>query len=237
MVEAGAVTWYTVLPVGIDPEARERVRGALAPLEAAVLSGADDWTEALELASAGRYDALLVAYPLGDAPMAGFLATLRRPPCPCRRAAIVLVTEARHRAEAETYLGRGANRVVTWDEAELLLPHILEDLFKAAPRVPAELSVRVKPVAESPAPSVACRTVNISTSGMLLELREGYRPGTVLVFEMVLPGVSLPVRGHARVVRRTSVRREPFPGVGVTFAGFDDNTQARLNSYLARAAS
>jgi CheY-like chemotaxis protein len=237
MVEAGAVTWYTVLPVGIDPEARERVRGALAPLEAAVLAGADDWTEALELASAGRYDALLVAYPLGDAPMAGFLATLRRSACPCRRAAIVLVTEARHRAEAETYLGRGANRVVTWDEAELLLPHVLEDLFKAAPRVPAELSVRVKPVAESPAPSVACRTVNISTSGMLLELREGYRPGTVLVFEMVLPGVPLPVRGHARVVRRTSVRREPFPGVGVTFAGFDDNTRARLNSYLARAAS
>ena len=237
MVEAGAVTWYTVLPVGLDPEARERVRVALAPLDAAVLAGADDWTEALELAAAGRYDGLLVAYPLGDAPMAGFLATLRRPSCPCRRAAIVLVTEARHRSEAETYLGRGANRVVTWDEAPLRLPHILEDLFKAAPRVPAELSVRVKPVVEGPAPSVACRTVNISTTGMLLELHEGYRPGTVLVFEMLLPGMPLPVRGHARVVRRTSVRREPFPGVGVTFAGFDDNTQARLNSYLARASA
>lgn len=237
MVEAGAVTWYTVLPVGLDPEAREKVRVALAPLEAAVLAGADDWTEALELAAAGRYDGLLVAYPLGDAPMAGFLSTLRRPSCPCRRAAIVLLTEARRRSEAETYLGRGANRVVTWDEAPLRLPHILEDLFKAAPRVQAELSVRVKPVVEGPAPSVACRTVNISTTGMLLELHEGYRPGTVLVFEMLLPGVPLPVHGHARVVRRTSVRREPFPGVGVTFAGFDDNTQARLNSYLARAAS
>jgi CheY-like chemotaxis protein len=237
MVEAGAVAWYTVLPVGLDPEARERVRGALAPLEAAVLAGADDWTEALELAAAGRYDGLLVAYPLGDAPMVGFLARLRRPSCPCRRAAIVLVTDERHRSEAETYLGRGANRVVTWDEAELRLPHVLEDLFKAAPRVRAEISVRVQPVADGPAPSVACRTVNISTTGMLLELHEGYRPGTVLVFEMLLPGMPLPVRGHARVVRRTSVRREPFPGVGVTFAGFDDNTQARLTSYLARAAS
>ena len=237
MVEAGAVSWYTVLPVGLDPEARERVRGALAPLEAAVLAGADDWTEALELASAGRYDGLLVAYPLGDAPMAGFLATLRRPSCPSHRAAIVLVAEATHRAEAETYLGRGANRVVSWDETELRLPDILEELFKAAPRVAAELSVRVKPVAGGPAPSVACRTVNISASGMLLELREGYRPGTVLVFEMLLPGASLPVSGHAKVVRRTSVRREPFPGVGVAFAGFDDNTQTRLNSYLTRAAS
>ena len=117
MVEAGAVDWYTVLPVGLEPEARERLRGALAPLEAAVLAGADDWTEALELASAGTYDALVVGYPLGDAPMAGFLATLRRPTCPCRCAAIVLVTEEPHRSEAETYLGRGANRVVTWNEA------------------------------------------------------------------------------------------------------------------------
>jgi hypothetical protein len=237
MVEAGAVTWYTVLPVGLDPEAREKVRGALAPLEAVVLAGADDWTEALELASAGRYDGLIVAYPLGDAPMANFLAALRRPSCPCHCAAIVLLTDTRYRTEAETYLGRGANRVLTWDEAELRLSHLLEDLLKVAPRVAAELSVRVKPVADQPAPSVACRTVNISASGMLLKTREGYRPGTVLVFEMLLPGVPLPVRGHARVVRRTSVRREPFPGVGVTFAGFDDNTQARLNSYLARAAS
>ncbi len=201
MVEAGAVTWYTVLPVGLDPEALEKVRVTLAPLEAAVLAGADDWSEALELAAAGRYDGLLVAYPLGDAPMAGFLSTLRRPSCPCRRAAIVLLTEARRRREAETYLGRGANRVVTWDEASLRLPHILEELFKAAPRVQAELSVRVKPVVEGPVPSVACRTVNISTSGMLLELHEGYRPGTVLVVEMLLPGVPLTVHGHARGVR------------------------------------
>ena len=237
MVEAGAVDWYTVLPVGMDPEARARLRAALAPLEAAVLAGADDWTEALELAAAGRYDALLVAYPLGDAPMAGFLAMLRRPGCLCRRAAIVLLAESRHRIEAETYLGRGANRIVTWDEAELHLPHVLQELFNAAPRFAAELPVRIKPVAEGPAPSVACRTVNISTSGMLLRVPQGYRPGTVLVFEMLLPGVPLPVSGHARVVRHTSVRREPFAGMGVVFAGFDDNTQARLDSYLSRASA
>ncbi|MGD1148722.1 MAG: PilZ domain-containing protein [Thermoanaerobaculaceae bacterium] len=235
MVEAGAVNWYTVLPVGLDPESRERVRGALAPLEAVVTAGADDWTEALELASAGHYDGLVIAYPLGDAPMAGFLASLRRAACPCRTSAVVLLTDDSRKAEAETYLGRGANRVLAWEEAPLRLPDVLEGLFKAAPRVPIELPVRVMPVEEGSGASVACRTVNISSSGMLLRVQEGYRPGTVLVFEMVLPGSRLPVVGHARVVRRTSVRREPFPGVGVAFAGLHEGARTQLSSFLERA--
>lgn len=236
MPSAGAVTWYTVLPVGLDPETTERVRAALAPLEAVVTAGADDWSEALDLASAGRYDGLVIGYPLGDAPVAGFLACLRRPTCPCRNSAVVLVSEDRYRTECETYLGRGANRVLTWAEAPLRLPDVLEDLFKAAPRVPVELPVRLMPVSEGPARSVACRTVNVSSSGMLLRLSEAYRPGTVVVFEMALPGSAAPVCGHARVVRRTSVRREPFPGVGVAFAGLHDNARSRLDSFLQAAA-
>jgi hypothetical protein len=235
MLAAGAVTWYTVLPVGLDPEATERVRGALTPLEAVVTAGADDWSEALDLASAGRYDGLVIGYPLGDAPVAGFLACLRRPTCPCRDSAVVLLTDDRYRAEGETYLGRGANRVLTWSEAPLRLPDTLEDLFKAAPRVPVELPVRLAQVSEGPLRTVACRTVNISSSGMLLRLSEGYRPGTVVVFEMSLPNSHMPVCGHARVVRRTSVRREPFPGVGLAFAGLHDSARARLTSFLEAA--
>jgi len=235
MVESGAVNWFTILPVGLDPEARERVRSALAPLDAVVTAGADDWSEALELASAGHYDGLVVAYPLGDAPMAGFLASLRRPACLCRNSAVVVITDGRRKEEAETYLGRGANRVLTWDEAPLRLPDVFEDLFKAAPRVRVELPVRVMPVVDSRGESVPCLTVNISASGMLLKLKEAYRPGTVLVFEMVLPGSAQPVIGHARVVRRTSVRREPFAGVGVAFAGLHEGARARLTTFLQRA--
>ena len=235
MVESGAVNWYTVLPVGLDPESRERVCDALAPLEAVVTVGADDWSEALELASAGHYDGLVVAYPLGDAPMVGFLASLRRPACPCRNSAVVLLTEDCAKAEAETYLGRGANKVLTWGEAPLRLPGVLEDLLQVAPRLPIELPVRVMPVAEGRGESVGCRTVNISSSGMLLRVTEAYQPGTILVLEMGLPGSTLPVVGHAKVVRRTSVRREPFAGVGVTFAGLHDGARARLTTFLQRA--
>ena len=149
----------------------------------------------------------------------------------------MLLTEERYRAEAETYLGHGANRVVTWEEAALCLPYLLEDLLKAAPRVATELSVQIEEVAEGPVESVACQTGNISRTGMLLRVREKYRLGTVLAFEMALPGASVPVCGHARVVRRTFVGKEPFPGVGVRFAGFDEANRQQLCSYLHRAAS
>ncbi len=231
----GTVVWYTVLPVGLDPEGRERLRGALAPLEAVVTAGADDWSEALELASAGHYDGIVVAYPLGDAPTAGFLAGLRKPSCPCRSSAVVLLTDERHRAEAATYLGRGANRVVTWDEAGFALPGLLEGILNAAPRVALETSVRIKPVGEKAAGSVPGRTVNVSTSGMLLRVRQGFQPGTLVVFELQLPGSQVPLCGHGRVVRRTSIRREPFPGVGVTFGGLEDGNQARLRAFISDA--
>ena len=237
MNEVGTVAWYTVLPVGLDPEGRERLRGALAPMAAVVTAGADDWSEALELASAGHYDSLVVAYPLGDAPTAGFLAGLRKPSCPCRNSAVVLLTEERYRTEAATYLGRGANRVVTWEEAGLALPSVLEGILNAAPRVPLETSVRIKPVGDGASGPVPGRTVNLSTSGMLLRVRKGFEPGTLVVFEMHLPGSAVPLRGRGRVVRRTSVRREPFPGVGVTFGGLEDGGPARLRAFLGDASA
>jgi hypothetical protein len=229
--------WYTVLPIGFEPTGLERLRQALTPLQAVVTVGADDWSEAVELASIGHYDALAVAYPLGGAPMSTFLAALRKPECPCRNSSVVLVAHERYRAEAEMYLGRGANRVVTWEEVELRLPEVLDRLFSTAPRLPLVIPSRIQEVAERPAKGVNCRTVNISTTGMLLDVSHSFRPGTVLAFELMLPGSHEPIRGRARVVRRTAEPSEPFSGVGVVFAAFDESNEGRLASYLDRFAS
>jgi hypothetical protein len=83
---------------------------------------------------------------------------------------------------------------------------------------------------------MACRTVNISTSGMLLDVSHSFRPGTLLSFELTLPGLHQPLRGRARVVRRTAQPIEPFAGVGVTFAAFEESNEGRLASYLDRYA-
>jgi hypothetical protein len=232
-----SVDWYTVLPVGFDPTGLERLRRALTPIQAVVTGGADDWSEAVELASVGHYDALTVAYPLRGAPMSSFLAALRKPDCPCRSSSVVLVAHERYRAEAEMYLGRGANRVVSWEEVELRLPEVLDRLFSTAPRLPLTIPSRIQEVADRPAKRLDCRTVNISTTGMLLDVPNTFRPGTVLAFELILPGSHEPIRGRARVVRRTAEPTEPFSGVGVVFAAFDESNEGRLTSYLDRFAS
>lgn len=229
--------WYTVLPVGFEPTALERLRKALTPIQAVVTVGADDWSEAVELASIGHYDALAVAYPLRGAPMSTFLAALRKPDCPCRTSSVVLVAHERYRSEAEMYAGRGANRVVTWEEVELRLAEVLDRLFSSAPRLPLTIPSRIQVVADRPAKRVDCRTVNISTTGMLLDIPHAFRPGTVLAFELLLPGSHEPIRGRARVVRRTAEPSEPFSGVGVVFAAFDESNEGRLVSYLDRFAS
>jgi hypothetical protein len=232
-----SVDWYTVLPVGFEPTSLERLRRALTPIQAVVTGGADDWSEAVELASIGHYDALAVAYPLPGAPMSTFLAALRKPDCPCRSSSVVLVVHERFRAEAGMYLGRGANRVVSWEEVELRLPEVLDRLFSTAPRLPLTIPSRIQEVADRPAQRLDCRTVNISTTGMLLDVPNSFRPGTVLAFELILPGSHEPIRGRARVVRRTAEPTEPFSGVGVVFAAFDESNEGRLASYLERFAS
>jgi hypothetical protein len=231
-----AARWRTVLPVGLEPAGLDVLRRALAPLQAVVTVGADHWSEAVDLASLGHYDALVVAYPLADAPMATFLGALRRPECPCRNSSVVLLTPDGFRAEAEMYVGRGANRVVRWHEAELRLADVLDGLFHAAPRVALTIPGRVRAVTEGPARPVTCRTVNISTTGMLLDVPHTFRPGTLLSFELTLPGFRQPVCGRARVVRRTAQPNEPFAGVGVVFAAFEESNEGRLASYLERFA-
>jgi hypothetical protein len=228
--------WYTVLPVGLEPTALERLRRALTPLQAVVTGGADDWSEAVELASIGHYDALAVGYPLQGAPMSSFLAALRKPECPCRSSSVVLIAHERYRAEAEMYLGRGANRVVAWEEVELRLPEVLDRLFATAPRLPLTIPSRIQEVADRPVKRLDCRTVNISATGMLLDVPHAFRPGTVLAFELMLPGSHEPIRGRARVVRRTVEPGEPFPGVGVVFATFEESNEGRLSSYLGHFA-
>jgi len=232
-----SVDWYTVLPVGFEPTSLERLRRALTPIQAVVTGGADDWSEAVELASIGHYDALAVAYPLRGAPMSTFLTALRKPDCPCRSSSVVLVVHERYRAEAGMYLGRGANRVVSWEEVELRLPEVLDRLFSTAPRLPLTIPSRIQEVADRPAQRLDCRTVNISTTGMLLDVPNSFRPGTVLAFELILPGTHEPIRGRARVVRRTPAPTPPFSGVGVVFAAFDESKEGRLASYLERFAS
>jgi len=71
--------------------------------------------------------------------------------------------------------------------------------------------------------------VNISASGMLVELGFPLAPGTDLDFSFRLPGEEEPVAGWGQIVRRATPSR-----YGVRFDGLKDDSVARLRSFVAK---
>ena len=222
-----------VLLVGLDPASAVKAREALAPTGVAVATAADGRT-ALDLAPHRRFAGLIVAYPLPDLPMSVFLDAVRRRGSAWQSAALLIVTGLALRADAEVYVGRGANRVVTLEEAGLVLADLLERLLATAPRVAVKVPGRIEVRADSYVRRVLCQTWNLSATGMLLRGPHSYPPATELGFELFMPGDTEPLRGRARVVRQSLPPREPMPGIGVSFSSFANGDEARLTSHLRR---
>ena len=194
---------------------------------------AEGGSAALRFASRGRYDALVVSHPLRAAPTAGFLRAVRDPESPCRASGVVLVAQERWCWDAEAYIGQGANRVLPLDQLARSLPAVLQPLLRIPPRSALRLPARLEVAGHALLRRLLCETVNVSMRGVLLRVPHTLRPGTEVRFEFFLPGGASSVFGEGRVVRQTAQRREPFPGIGVEFTGFDHGSDDLLAERLS----
>jgi hypothetical protein len=233
MVKDRVESQRSVLLVGLEHADVERVREALLPTGVITITS-DDGRTALELAPRRTVSGLIVSYPLPDLPMSVFLDSVRRRGSAWQSAALLLVTGAALRSDAEVYVGRGANRVVAIEEAGLVLADLLERLLATAPRVAIKVPGRIEVRVDNYVRKVLCQTWNLSSTGMLLRGPHTYPPTTELGFELFMPGDIEPVRGRGRVVRQTLPPREPMPGIGVAFSSFSNGDENRLRSHLNR---
>lgn len=227
---AAEASQRTVLPVGLEIQTQSLVRRVLAPIR--VVNEEEGGVGALRLTSRMRVDGLVVSFPLSDVAIETFLKTVRGSDSPCRQAGLILVAAEGFRMHAQEHVNRGANRFVSLGEIEHGLRPAVEKVLGAAPRLPAQVPARLEILAPGFARRVFCQTVNISLSGMLLRAHHSYPAGTELGFELLLPNRTKPVRGRAQVVRASVQRREPYPGIGVAFAGFDLDGALRLAEFL-----
>jgi len=196
------------------------------------VTAAEDGSSALRLAGRGRYDALVVSHPLESAQTGGFLRAVRAPESPCRASGLVLVARERWQRDAEGYIGRGANRVLPLERVGQALSGVLQPLLRIPPRSALRVPVRLEIAGHAAARRVLCETVNLSMHGALLRVPHTLPTGTEIRFELFLPGARS-VPGTARVVRQTAQRREPYPGIGIEFTGFDREGEALLQGRLA----
>lgn len=222
-----------LLLVGFEEAMRGRVLEGMARFGPRVTE-AQDGSAALRFASHGRYDALVVSHPLGAAPTAGFLRAVRDPDSPCRASGLVLVAQERWCRDAEAYIGHGANRVLPLDQLPRALPAVLQPLLRIPARSLLRLPVRLEVAGNALLRRTLCETVNVSLHGALLRVPHTLRPGTDVRFELFLPGAA-PVFGEGRVVRQTAQGREPYPGIGVEFTGFDHGSEGLLADRLSLA--
>ncbi len=233
MVKDRVEAQRSVLLVGLDHGEVEQVHDALLPTGVTTVTSVDG-RAALDLAPRRSFAGLIVSYPLPDLPMSVFLDAVRRRGSAWQSAALLLVTGAAMRTDAEVYVGRGANRVVAIEEAGLVLGDLLERLLATAPRVAIKVPGRIEVRVDNYMRKVLCQTWNVSSTGMLLRGPHTYPPTTELGFELFMPGDIEPVRGRGRVVRQTLPPREPMPGIGVAFSTFNNGDENRLMSHLNR---
>ena len=208
---------------------------------AAVLSAAKFYADYGETATAALesiaflpFDAIVANYPLPDMPMTQFLGAVRKKDSPCRQAALVLLAPKGMLAEAENFVGKGANRALAIEEFPEQLPHVLFRLLEVPPRFAMRATSRLKVQLSWATSQTICQTENLSAHGMLIKTDHTYPIGTQMSFELTMPGDNNPIKGFAVVVRHTMEKRERVTGVAVRFSSFDGDDKKRFETLLAK---
>lgn len=186
---------------------------------------------ALELIVPLAVDLLLVRFPLLDMRMPEFLRAVRRPEAGSRACSLVLVTTGEHLAAARSFLGRGANRVVTLEQPETELYAAVTDLLRVAPRKTSSFLAQLQAGAGRSMDYLMGEVQNSSATGALVATDRKLPQGTQVRFHFSLPSGA--VVGVGEVVRHTFTERGEVDGIGLRFLSFDGLSQRAYLDYLA----
>ncbi len=151
-----------------------------------------------------------------------------------RCTASVMLCSAPLMGQARAWLDRGISRVVAIDAIAQELRATVATLIGVAPRVRLRASVRMALAAAQVPAARTGRTVNISSSGMLVSCPDGIAVGHAVRFEIALPTSDLTIQGLAQVVRTTDPAQEGVRGIGARFTSFVGPGAVRLHEVLSR---
>jgi CheY-like chemotaxis protein len=226
----------STLVVGVDGQTFEKVSKVLGAVNF-FADYAENGATALESTPFLPFDAIVTGYPLPDMQMQPFLDAVRKKNSPYRRLGLVILAPRGMLPEAETFIGKGANRALALENFPDELPHALFHLLEAPPRFAMRAISHLKVQLSSGSSQTFCQTENISAHGMLIKTDYPYPVGTQMAFELAIPGESTRVRGLAAVVRQTQEECERVTGLGVRFSSFQGEDQKRLVATLAKLAA
>jgi hypothetical protein len=185
-----------------------------------------------ELTSEVAFEVLIVRFPLPNMELTDFLQGVRQGGNPNLRSSIVLLAPEAKIREAQTFIGRGANRVVSLEEADSKIQSMISGLLNVAPRKAARFMARMEIKIGDAKDMIVCQTENLSGTGMLLRTDRRYESGTQVQFEFELPNDHRPVVGLAKIMRHTMIGHDKVGGLGVRFLSFSGDSQRRFQAYI-----
>ena len=186
-----------------------------------------------DLVLSTSFELIVVTYPLAELSIDHLIQTIRNEGSACHDAGLLLLAEPDEIEKAQSQVDLGANRAVCTDWNESRLWQAIGDLLEIAPRVSMRVLLHADVEVTNNRNRAIFQTVNVSTTGALLQGHDVLDPGTSFNFLFRLPGGGL-IDGIAEVVRRTNLAREGVEGVGTRFAEIREPCRDRLTAHLSR---
>ncbi len=188
-----------------------------------------------ELVSRRLIDALLVRFDMPEGDLDEFIAAVRARASACRHSPLLLLANSKHRAEANSYIGRGANRVMTLNGDHQTMQATICSLLRVAPRQSCRFVAQLDAKIGCDHDWILCRTHNGSTTGVLLESEKRFPTGSKVNFEFMLPAIAQPVLGKAEITRQTFDGHDPVAGMGMRFLSFRGESRHTYEAFLAES--
>lgn len=188
---------------------------------------------ALEFIVKITYDILIVSYPVPELSTESFLARVRDKTSRCEKTPFLFLYFPGKRREAEEYVGRGVNRVLSMDDDPDAYQDALVALLRVSPRVPHRVMIRLRSEEVKDKSILLCMTENISLTGMLLRSGRLYPVGTPVMFDFMLPRGKKPIEGKGTIVRHTLLGREKVVGMALQYKSFLQDSRERLEQFLS----
>lgn len=187
---------------------------------------------ALELLAVVPFAAVIVGFPLREVGIGRFLDSVRGGPS--ATAKVALLAGAPHLAEAQAYLGGGADLALQVERAPKEAIRLLCTLLGVPPRASVRIMVKLQLRVENDPQGerLLAQTYDVSSSGMLVATRRRFPVGSTVRFELVLPEGHAPVTGDAEVARHAEATAKRPEGMGLRFSNLPGESRARLQHYL-----
>jgi len=185
----------------------------------------------LDLVLSTPFEVVIVSYPMDTVPLDDLVATIRDRGSACQGAGLLLLADPEYIDDAQNQVNFGANHAICTDWSETRLLQSVRDLLDIAPRVSMRVRLQTNLAITNTDDRMIFQTVNISTSGALLQGSDDIKPRETFSFLFRLPGGGL-VDGFAEVVRLTNRLREGVEGIGARFARLQGASERLLLNYI-----